>query len=43
VRHLYMDFTHSVDKKFGRESAQVALGVAALLTVAFGLKLFGVY
>ena len=43
VRHLYMDFTHSVDKKFGRESAQVALGVAAVLTVAFGLKLFGVY
>jgi succinate dehydrogenase / fumarate reductase cytochrome b subunit len=43
VRHLYMDFTHNVTKEFGRQSAQVALGVAAVLTIAFGLKLFGVY
>ena len=43
VRHLYMDFTHNVTKEFGRQSAQVALGVAVVLTIAFGLKLFGVY
>lgn len=43
VRHLYMDFTHNVTKEFGRQSAQVALGAAVVLTIAFGLKLFGVY
>lgn len=43
VRHLYMDFTHSVTKEFGRSSALVALGVSIVLTIAFGLKLFGVY
>ena len=43
VRHLYMDFTHSVTKEFGRQSALVALGVSIVLTIAFGLKLFGVY
>ena len=43
VRHLYMDFTHSVTKEFGRVSALVALGVSIVLTIAFGLKLFGVY
>jgi succinate dehydrogenase / fumarate reductase cytochrome b subunit len=43
VRHLYMDFTHNVTKEFGRQSAQVALAVAVVLTIAFGLKLFGVY
>jgi succinate dehydrogenase / fumarate reductase, cytochrome b subunit len=43
VRHLYMDFTHSVTKEFGRSSALVAMGVAALLTVAFGVKLFMTY
>lgn len=40
VRHLYMDFTHSVTKEFGRTSALVAIGVAVLLTIAFGVKLF---
>jgi succinate dehydrogenase / fumarate reductase cytochrome b subunit len=40
VRHLYMDFTHSVTKEFGRTSALVAISVAALLTIAFGVKLF---
>ena len=35
-----MDFTHTVDKEFGRVSALVAIGVAVVLTLAFGLKLF---
>ena len=43
VRHLYMDVTHSVTKEFGRQSALVALGASVVLTIAFGLKLFGVY
>ena len=43
VRHLYMDVTHSVTKEFGRQSAIVAMSVAGVLTIAFGLKLFGVY
>jgi succinate dehydrogenase / fumarate reductase, cytochrome b subunit len=43
VRHLYMDFTHSVSKEFGRSSALTALVVSILLTIGFGLKLFGVY
>ena len=40
VRHLYMDFTHTVDKEFGRVSALVAIGVAILLTLVFAYKLF---
>ena len=40
VRHLYMDFTHTVDKEFGRVSALVAIGVAVLLTLVFAYKLF---
>ena len=40
VRHLYMDFTHTVDKEFGRVSALVAIGVAAALTLVFAFKLF---
>ena len=40
VRHLYMDFTHSVTKEFGRVSALVAMGVAGLLTLVFAYKLF---
>ena len=40
VRHLYMDFTHSVTKEFGRQSALVAMGVAAFLTLVFAYKLF---
>ena len=43
VRHLYMDFTHSVTKEFGRVSALVAMGVAGVLTLAFGVKLFMTY
>ncbi len=40
VRHLYMDFTHSVTKEFGRVSALVAMGVAGFLTLVFAYKLF---
>jgi succinate dehydrogenase / fumarate reductase cytochrome b subunit len=40
VRHLYMDFTHSVTKEFGRSSALVAIAVSVVLTIAFGVKLF---
>ena len=40
VRHLYMDFTHSVTKEFGRTSALVAMVTALVLTIAFGVKLF---
>ena len=40
VRHLYMDFTHRVDKEFGRVSALVAMGVAGVLTLVFAYKLF---
>jgi succinate dehydrogenase / fumarate reductase cytochrome b subunit len=40
VRHLYMDFTHSVTKEFGRTSALVAMGVTGLLTLVFAYKLF---
>jgi succinate dehydrogenase / fumarate reductase cytochrome b subunit len=40
VRHLYMDFTHSVTKEFGRTSALVAMSTTIVLTIAFGIKLF---
>lgn len=40
VRHLYMDFTHSVTKEFGRSSALTAIAVASLLTLVFAYKLF---
>jgi succinate dehydrogenase / fumarate reductase, cytochrome b subunit len=43
VRHLIMDGWHKVDKQFAKSSAVVTLGSSALLTVAIGLKLFGVY
>ena len=40
VRHLWMDATHSVSNEFGRQSAVVTLGLAVLLTLALGYKLF---
>ncbi len=43
VRHLWMDMTHSVSKEQGRSSAVVTLVGSALLTVALGAKLFGLY
>ncbi len=43
VRHLWMDMTHSVSKEQGRSSAVVTLVGSALLTVALGAKLFGLF
>ncbi len=43
VRHLWMDMTHSVTKEQGRSSAVVTLASSAVLTVALGAKLFGLY
>ena len=40
VRHLWMDATHSVGNEFGRQSAVVTLGLAVVLTLALGYKLF---
>ena len=40
VRHLYMDFTHTVDKEFGRVSALAAIVIAVVLTLVFAYKLF---
>jgi succinate dehydrogenase / fumarate reductase, cytochrome b subunit len=43
VRHLIMDGWHKVDKEFGKSSALVTLGLSIVLTLALGLKLFGVF
>jgi succinate dehydrogenase / fumarate reductase, cytochrome b subunit len=43
LRHLWMDINHAVSKEFGRSSALVTLSLGSLLTLALGLKLFGVY
>jgi succinate dehydrogenase / fumarate reductase, cytochrome b subunit len=43
VRHLWMDSTHAVTKEFGTNSAWVTLVLSIGLTVAFGLKLLGIY
>ena len=44
VRHLWMDVSHAaVTKEFGQSSAIVTLALSILLTIALGLKLFGVY
>jgi succinate dehydrogenase / fumarate reductase, cytochrome b subunit len=43
IRHLIMDGWHKVDKAFGKSSAVFTLVSSGLLTVALGLKLFGVY
>ncbi|MBL8312110.1 MAG: succinate dehydrogenase, cytochrome b556 subunit [Rubrivivax sp.] len=43
VRHLWMDMTHSVTKEQGRSSAVITLAGSAVLTVALGAKLFGLY
>ena len=40
LRHVWMDATHAVSKKFGRQSAQVTLVVSIVLTLALGFKLF---
>lgn len=43
VRHLWMDMTHSVTKEQGRSSAVITLAASAVLTLALGAKLFGLY
>lgn len=43
LRHLWMDARHAVSKEFGRSSAVVTLALGLLLTLALGLKLFGLY
>lgn len=43
LRHLWMDARHAVSKEFGRSSAVVTLVAGISLSVALGLKLFGLY
>jgi succinate dehydrogenase / fumarate reductase cytochrome b subunit len=43
VRHLWMDATHNTTKAFGRSSALTVLAATAVLTLALGAKLFGLY
>jgi succinate dehydrogenase / fumarate reductase, cytochrome b subunit len=44
LRHLWMDVNHSaVSKSFGKSSALVSLILAAVVTLALGAKLFGLY
>lgn len=43
LRHLYMDVRHDCGKVFGQWSAQLTLTFSLLLTLALGLKLFGIY
>ena len=40
LRHVWMDMTHAVDLKFGRQSALVTIVATAVLTLALGYKLF---
>jgi succinate dehydrogenase / fumarate reductase, cytochrome b subunit len=40
VRHLWMDATHAVTLKFGRQSAVFTLAVSVVLTLALGAKLY---
>ncbi len=44
LRHLWMDVSHAaVTREFGQSSAIATLALSILLTIALGLKLFGVY
>lgn len=43
MRHLWMDFTHSVSKQQGKTSAAATLVLSIGLTVVLGAKLFGLY
>ncbi len=43
LRHLYLDVDHDVGKAFGRTSAIATLVLSLVLTLALGLKLFGLY
>jgi succinate dehydrogenase / fumarate reductase, cytochrome b subunit len=44
VRHVWMDMSHAaVSKQRGDTSAKVTLGLAIVLTLVLGAKLFGLY
>jgi succinate dehydrogenase / fumarate reductase, cytochrome b subunit len=43
IRHLVMDLHHAVSKEGGHQTSVVVLVVSSALTIAFALKLFGVY
>ncbi len=43
LRHLYLDVDHEVGKAFGRVSAIATLVLSLALTLALGLKLFGLF
>jgi succinate dehydrogenase / fumarate reductase cytochrome b subunit len=43
LRHLWMDATHSVEYRFGRDTAVAAIAVSTVLTLALGAKLFGLF
>jgi succinate dehydrogenase / fumarate reductase cytochrome b subunit len=40
LRHLWMDATHAVDQRFGQVSALVVIGLASVVALALGAKLF---
>jgi succinate dehydrogenase / fumarate reductase, cytochrome b subunit len=40
LRHVWMDMTHAVGKRFGHGSAIFAIALSSILTVALGAKLF---
>jgi succinate dehydrogenase / fumarate reductase cytochrome b subunit len=43
VRHLIMDFTHTVSKVQGHSSAIATLVISITLTLVLGAKLFGLF
>ncbi|MEA3120534.1 MAG: succinate dehydrogenase / fumarate reductase, cytochrome b subunit, partial [Paraburkholderia sp.] len=43
IRYLIMDLHHAVSKEGGRQTSIVVLVVSSVLTIAFALKLFGVF
>jgi succinate dehydrogenase / fumarate reductase cytochrome b subunit len=43
IRHLVMDLHHAVSKEGAQQSSIVVLVVSSVLTIAFALKLFGVF
>jgi succinate dehydrogenase / fumarate reductase cytochrome b subunit len=43
VRHLIMDFTHSVSKEQGKSSAIATLAFSIALTLVLGARLFGLF
>jgi succinate dehydrogenase / fumarate reductase cytochrome b subunit len=40
LRHLWMDATHAVEQRFGQVSALVVIGLASVVALALGAKLF---